>query len=67
LQYFQIEWPIARLAGDLKCRFARKGVTLAVADVSIAAVAIYHNLTLLTDNLKHYPMADIHLFPLPKV
>ena len=66
LQYYPITWPIARLAGELKRDYGRKGVSLATTDVTIAAVALYHRLTLLTDNLKHYPMKELTLFPLPK-
>jgi predicted nucleic acid-binding protein len=66
LQYFPLTWPIARLAGELKRDFLRRGITLATTDVTIAAVALYHRITLMTDNLKHYPMKELHLYPLPK-
>ena len=66
LQYYPIIWEIGRLAGLLKRDYSRKGVTLAATDVTIAAVALYHQLPLLTDNLKHYPMKDLNLYPLPK-
>ena len=65
LQYFPIVWPVARLAGLLKRDYARKGVTLATTDVTIAATAIYHQLTLISDNLKHYPMKELRIYPLP--
>jgi hypothetical protein len=29
-------------------------------------VALYHELTLMTDNLKHYPMKELDLYPLLK-
>ena len=64
LEYFPITWPIARLAGLLKRDHARKGITLAATDVTIAAVAIHHQLTVITDNLKHYPMKELSLYPL---
>ena len=66
LQYYPITWPVARLAGELKRDYSRKGVTLATTDATIAAVALYHELTLITDNLKHYPMKELDLYPLPK-
>jgi tRNA(fMet)-specific endonuclease VapC len=66
LQYYPITWPVARLAGLLKRDYSRKGFTLAATDVTIAAVAIYHQLTLIADNLKHYPMKELDLYPLPK-
>jgi predicted nucleic acid-binding protein len=66
LQYLPIDWPVARLAGELKRDYSRKGITLATTDATIAAVALYYELTLLTDNLKHYPMKELDLYPLPK-
>ena len=66
LQYYPIIWPVARLAGLLKRDYGRKGVTLATTDVTIAAVAIHYDLALLTDNLKHFPMRELNLHPLPK-
>jgi predicted nucleic acid-binding protein len=65
LQYFPIVWPVARMAGLLKRDYARKGITLATTDATIAAVAIHHHLTLITDNLKHYPMKELNIYPLP--
>jgi len=66
LRYYPLIWPMARLAGELKREYSRKGVTLATTDVSIAAVALYHQLTLMTDNLKHYPMKELDLHAFPK-
>ena len=65
LQYFPISWLVARLAGLLKRDYARKGITLASTDVTIAAIAIHHQLILITDNLKHYPMKELSIYPLP--
>ena len=66
LQYYAVTWPIARLAGLLKRDFSKKGISLATTDVTIAAVAIYHQLTLMTDNLKHYPMKELNLYSWPQ-
>ena len=65
LQYLPISWAVARLAGLLKRDYGRKGITLATTDATIAAVAIHHQLTLITDNLKHYPMKELSLYPMP--
>ncbi len=67
LQYYSIIWPVARLAGLLKRDYSSKGTTLAATDATIAAVAIYHQITLITDNVKHYPMKELNLYALPKV
>jgi predicted nucleic acid-binding protein len=65
LQFYPVTFPIARLAGFLKRDYSRKGITLAIGDVTVAAVALYHHLTLITDNAKHYPMKEVSLYPLP--
>lgn len=38
---------------------------LTIADLTIAAVAIVHELTLLTDNVEDFPMKELNLDPLP--
>jgi predicted nucleic acid-binding protein len=65
LTYYHITWPVARRAGLLKRDYGRKGIMLSVADATIAAVAIAHGLTLMTDNTKDFPMKELSLFPLP--
>lgn len=65
LQFYPVTFPIARLAGLLKREYGRRGITLAIGDVTVAAVALQNQLTLMTDNLKHYPMKDLSLHPLP--
>ncbi len=67
LTYYDITEEIARKAGTLKYEWARKGVTLSLPDVIIAAVAIAENLTLITHNVKHFPMPELKLYPLPQV
>ena len=65
LAFYHVTWPVARLAGLLKRDHARKGTALTVADATIAAVAIVHELTLMTDNVKDFPMKELSLYPLP--
>jgi predicted nucleic acid-binding protein len=65
LDYYPISYPAARLAGELKRDFRKKGATLSVADTLIAAVAIEHQLSLITDNTKDFPMRELNLYPLP--
>ena len=66
LQHFPITPSAARLAGELKRDYARKGATLNLGDVIIAAVAIHYGLTLLTDNVKDFPMENLALHALPR-
>src|SRR5580658_9878113 len=65
LKYYPITWPAALLAGELRRDYGRKGITLATTDATIAAVAIHHELTLIADNLRHYPMKELSIYPLP--
>ena len=64
LDYYEVTWGIAKQAGLMKRDWARKGTTLSVSDVTIAAVALANNLILITDNVKHYPMRDLQLYRL---
>ena len=61
LEYYQVTRELAERAGDYKRYYAKRGITLSLADVTIAAVAIGKNLILATDNPKHYPMPEISL------
>ena len=65
LQLYPISWPVAKLAGELKRSYNRKGRTLNLGDVIIAATALHNALTLLTDNVKDFPMRELSLYPLP--
>lgn len=56
---------IARRAGLLRYEWARKGRSLGLADGTIAAVALHHDLALATDNRKDFPMRDLRLLALP--
>ena len=58
-----VTWEIARRAGELKNEWAKKGQTIALPDVTIAAVALANGLTLVTDNKKHFPMPEVLLLP----
>lgn len=58
-------WPVAQLAGELKRGYRRRGITLNLGDLLIAATALHNRLPLLTDNVKDFPMPDLILYPLP--
>jgi predicted nucleic acid-binding protein len=55
----------ARMAGEMKNAWSKKGRTLTLADAIIAAVAIEQGCQLLTDNHKDFPMREIQLYSLP--
>jgi predicted nucleic acid-binding protein len=65
LDYYEINWEVAKRAGLLKRNCSKKGHTLSLTDTTIAAVALGYNLTLITDNVKHYPMPQLKLYRLP--
>ena len=65
LEFYPVTWEVSRLAGELFRQWRQKGQTLGFADVTIAAVAITHDLVLVTANRKHFPMPELQLFQLP--
>ena len=62
LEFYEVTRETARKAGRLRRDYARRGVTLSLADATIAAVALSHRLTLITDNVKDYPMPELKLY-----
>jgi predicted nucleic acid-binding protein len=64
LHCYPITISIARLAGSHKRLQAAKGKTLGLADMIVASTVIEHGLTLMTDNVKDFPLADLALYPL---
>jgi predicted nucleic acid-binding protein len=65
LECYPLTAAIARRAGSLKHQWAQKGQTLTLADMIVAATALEHSLTLITDNRKDFPLSDLNLYPLP--
>jgi predicted nucleic acid-binding protein len=65
LEYYDLDSHLARDAGLLKNEWAGKGRTLQVIDLIIAATALAHNLVLMTDNRKDFPMPQLTLYSLP--
>jgi tRNA(fMet)-specific endonuclease VapC len=66
LELYPLTGPVAELAGLLKRDHGKKGQTLNLGDVLIAAIALHNGVQLLTDNTKDFPMKDLTLYPLPK-
>ncbi len=64
LDFYEVTWDIARRAGVLKYEWAKQGHTIAVPDITIAAVALEYGLTLVTDNRKHFPMPELKVLHL---
>jgi predicted nucleic acid-binding protein len=64
LELYPITFPVAELAGRLKCDYGRRGKTFSIPDTMIAAVALHYRLALITDNAKDFPMSDLSLHSL---
>jgi predicted nucleic acid-binding protein len=65
LEVYPLTAALAREAGVLQYAWARRGKTLSLADMIVAATALEYGLTLMTDNRKDFPMAELSFFPLP--
>jgi predicted nucleic acid-binding protein len=57
---------IAQQAGQWRYDFARQGITLSTTDMLIAATAAAYGATILTGNLRHYPIPQLALQLLPR-
>src|SRR5258708_653823 len=65
LQLHDLSTQSARLAGEMKNAWSKKGRTLTLADAIVAAVAIEQGCQVLTDNRKDFPMPEVQLYALP--
>ena len=65
LTFYPITWELAKQAGELQNSWRAHGRTLALPDVTIAAVALRHHLVLITANTKDFPMPELQIHPLP--
>ena len=54
-----VDIPIARRAGTMLGELRSRGVTVGIADAIIGATALQLNTPLLTNNVEHYPFADL--------
>jgi predicted nucleic acid-binding protein len=63
LEFYPVTWEIARYAGELYNQWRHRGQTLSLPDVTIAAVCLTHQLALMTDNQKDFPIVELRLHP----
>lgn len=59
LRYLPIDLVTAKLAGEYRGVFARKGRSLSTTDCLIAAVAVTNRAVLLTANINHFPIEEL--------
>jgi predicted nucleic acid-binding protein len=67
LEYVQITREAARTAGELRLGWQRKRKTLSLPDAMVGAVALHEDLTVATDNVRHFLLLRLKLLPLPGV
>jgi len=66
LECYEITASVAEVAGRLKSQWSKKGRTLTLADMLVAAVALQQGCPLATDNGKDFPMPKLQLYELPE-
>jgi predicted nucleic acid-binding protein len=66
LMFLPVTAEIAERAGYLKALYAKRGKILSFQDATIAAISIAYGCTLVTRNIKDFPMPELQLYPLPK-
>ncbi|OAT81706.1 type II toxin-antitoxin system VapC family toxin [Desulfotomaculum copahuensis] len=59
LVYHPIGYRTARRAGLYRRDYQKKGITLSISDTLIAAAAVEKSLTLVTKNVRHFPMPEL--------
>lgn len=57
-----VTYTIAEQAGYQIKRYSNEGKTLATTDGIIASTALLNSYCLVTNNRKHYPMPELHLY-----
>jgi len=58
---FEVDWKIAKIAGLYWQQYAKKLKNLSLMDCLIAGTANINNATLVSLNIKHFPMKDIQV------
>jgi predicted nucleic acid-binding protein len=66
LPYWHIGINAAMRAGIYRKRASESGRTLAITDALLAGLAHQHHATILTSNIKDYPMTDVLVLSLRK-
>ena len=63
-EYWPIEWAVARLAGEYRYKYGREGRKLGAPDAILGAHAISEDATLITDNIRDFPMPELKILRL---
>lgn len=66
VEYLPTTPEAARQAGSWRYTYMRQGHTIPITDCLIAAVAALHGATVVTGNVRDFPMPELTLLPLPR-
>ena len=67
LRIFDVNMEIANKGAQLIREYKAKGITIDLPDAIIASTCILHDLILVTNNTKHYPITELKFHPLPSI
>lgn len=59
LRFFETTREAARRAGAYQREFGRRGVSIELADALVAGTARVHGASVITDNVRDFPMRDV--------
>lgn len=62
LRCFPVSFDVARQGGELRAKFRSKGRDISLPDAIIGATAHAHDLVLVTENRKDFPMPGLKIF-----
>jgi predicted nucleic acid-binding protein len=62
LEIYPLTAELARRAGRLQYEWARRGKTLELPDMIVAATALEYGLVLVTENRRDFPMPELKMF-----
>ncbi len=65
MHFWDITIATSLIASRYRYDFARRGIQLATTDALIAAVAYEQGAVIVTVNVRHFPMSDIVVMPIP--
>ncbi len=66
LAFLELTAAVAKRAGELRYNAARRGVSLGIADVLVAATALEQFATVVSGNVRHFEQTGVPLLPLPR-
>ena len=66
LRFLSTSSEAAEQAGRWRFRYARRGRNVPLTDALIAATALHHAATIVTGNVRDYPMPGVSVLPLPR-